>query len=201
LHTSWQCPSTRDFAKLRRYTVKSARLISRCAVSVSVGALALLCASCGGSEPLSIDQYLARRDRVALDEVSLGYRTVRLLSRGELNAAQEGYEGGGWRPEWLVIAEEDDLGDPIFTDLSVDRLPVFTAAHREGDWDPVQIADSFDGFVAALSDIASISARREHPAGLEENPLPDDERERLLDRISDQNPNSDLEFWQTWLEV
>jgi hypothetical protein len=150
---------------------------------------------------MSIDQYLARRERVSLDEVSLGFRTVRLLSRDELKGAQEGYEGEGWRPVWLVIAEEDELGDPIFTDLSVDPLPVFTAAHGEGVWEPVQIADSFAGFVAGLAEMASISAGREHPVGLEENPLSADEHQRVLSGIRERNPNSDLEFWESWLEV
>lgn len=149
---------------------------------------------------MAADRYLSRRESVALEDVSLGYRTVRLLSAAELPGSQEGYQGDeGWSSDWLVIAEEDELGDPIFADTSSERLPVFTAAHGEGVWEPVQIGDSFDGFVAGLREVSSISAGREHPVGFEENPLSDAEREKILGRIREQNPNSDPEFWESWL--
>src|SRR3954447_7825031 len=115
---------------------------------------------------MAVDRYVTRRRSVTVDEVSLGYQTLRLLPADELTEAQEGYSGAGWPPHWLVIAQEDLLGDPIFTDLSDELLPVYTAAHGEGVWEPVQIADSFDGFVLALGQVASVSGGREHPVGL-----------------------------------
>ena len=148
---------------------------------------------------MSTDKYLALREGVDLDEVSLGFRTVTLLPPDELGAAQEGYEGEGWSPSWLVIAQEDELGDPIFTDTASDRLPVFTAPHGEGDWNPVQIADSFQGFVAGLAAVASVSDSREHPIGLEANPLSDAERTEVLGTVRTENPGSDSEFWESWL--
>ena len=99
-----------------------------------------------------------------------------------------------------MIAHEDELGDPIFTDLAADQLPVFTAAHGEGVWEPVQIADSFDGFLAGLAAVAAVSGGREHPVGLEENPLSDEDRQRVLRTIGEANPNSNLEFWELWLK-
>ena len=150
---------------------------------------------------MSADQYVSRRESVELEEVSLGFRTVHLLPAAELEAAQQGYEGEDWSPSWLVVAQEDELGDPIFVDTSAELLPVFTAAHGEGSWEPVQVADSFDGFVDGLQAIAAISAGREHPVGLEENPLPDDERRAVLGRIRDRNPGSDPEFWESWLTL
>jgi hypothetical protein len=147
------------------------------------------------------DRYVARREAVSLDEIALGYRTVRLLRPDELAPAQEGYQGEGWPADWLVVATEDELGDPIFTDLSIEQLPVFTAPHGQGDWEPVQLADSFDGFVAALAEVASISTGRDHPVGLEENPVPDAERKQILGRIRAANPHSDYEFWRSWFEA
>ena len=148
---------------------------------------------------MSSDQYLALREGVDVDEVSLGFRTVNLLPPGELEAAQAGYEGADWSPSWLVIAQEDELGDPIFTDTASDRLPVFTAAHGEGEWNPVQIADSFQGFVTGLEAVASVSTGREHPVGLEANPLSEAERGEVLEAVRTQNPGSDSEFWESWL--
>lgn len=147
------------------------------------------------------DRYVALRGRVSFDEVSLGFRTVRLLQANELTKAQEGYAGPGWSADWLVIAEEDELGDPIVADLGVEDLPVFTAAHGEGEWEPIQLADSFAGFVAALEAVAAVSPGREDPVSLEENPVPDEERERLLAAIRERNPNADPEFWESWLEA
>jgi hypothetical protein len=147
------------------------------------------------------DGYVARRDAAGFEEVSLGFRTVRLLPVAELSAAQEGYNGNGWSSDWLVVATEDELGDPIFVDLGADRLPVYTAAHGEGVWEPVQIADSFEGLVAALDEVAAISAGREHPVALEENPIPEAEREQILGRIRAANPDSDYAFWASWMET
>ena len=135
-----------------------------------------------------------------METVSLGYRTVELVRPDELPGAQEGYRGSeGWPADWLVIAIDDELGDPIFTDTSAEALPVFTAAHGQGVWEPVPIADSFDGFVAALAVVGSISAGREDPVGLEERPLTDAERERMLRHVRENNPHAELEFWDSWL--
>jgi hypothetical protein len=147
------------------------------------------------------EHYLALRQTLGFDEVSLGWRTVTLIPAEELSEAQAGYSGPGWASSWLVIGYEDQLGDPIFVDRAVDSLPVFTAAHGEGEWDPVPIADSFDSFVAGLREVASVSAGREHPVGLETNPLPDAERQRVLLRIQELNPHADLEFWESWFEA
>ena len=142
-----------------------------------------------------------KRSHARIDQVSLGYRTVRLLSAAELTSAQAGYGGAGWSPEWLVVAEEDELGDPIFTDIEAEPLPVFTAEHGAGVWEPIQIADSFDSFVSALAQIASVAGGRQHPVGLEANPLANAERERVLGNIRAANPSSDSEFWVSWLDA
>jgi hypothetical protein len=151
-----------------------------------------------------VDRYIRRRQQASLREVDFGYRSVEVVEPDELPAAQEGYGGTGWQPSWLVIATDDYLGDPIFTDLTDEQLPVFTAMHGVGTWEPVQIADSFEGFVGGLEAVASIAAQREHPVhpvGLEEHPLPEAERTRVLGRVRDLNPRSDSQFWEEWLTI
>ena len=44
-------------------------------------------------DAMSLDKYLVRRESVALDEVSVGYRTVTLLGADEIGDAQTGYGG------------------------------------------------------------------------------------------------------------
>ncbi len=150
---------------------------------------------------MGADRYLAKRETLGDLEVAFGYQSVRVLDTSELAAGQDGYAGEGWSATWLVIATEDLLGDPIFVDLASDALAVFTAAHGEGTWEPVPIADSLDAFVAALHAVQAISVGRGNPVQLEQNPLPDDERLALVAGIQASSPASDMEFWDSWLFV
>ncbi len=145
--------------------------------------------------------------------MSLGYRTLQLLHPDDINAAQQGYrydnsgkdltgpKQGDWHAEWFVVAEEDFLADPIFINVMEDVFPVYTAMHGASKWVPERIADSFEGFFAALGLIAAVSEGREHPVGLTKNPLPDGEMVRILTEIETRNPKSSLGFWVDWLKI
>ena len=85
-----------------------------------------------------------------------------------------------WKESWFVIGYEDLCGDPIFVDLAKPEFPVFTAAHREGDWSPEMIASSFQGLIEALQEVNRLSEGRENPVKLERNPISAVERERVL---------------------
>lgn len=162
---------------------------------------------------MNAHQYIEIRNHLPTAQVSLGYTTVAIFSESELEEAQVGYsvsdsgetltgeKKGDWKKSWLVIGSEDLGGDPIFVDLNVPELPVFTAAHGEGEWTPVMIAGSFEGFVKALEEIERISNGRRNPAQLQRNPLLDGELERVLRRIAEFNPNASLEFWESWFAV
>jgi hypothetical protein len=162
---------------------------------------------------MSSREYRSVRSQTDLGEVSFGYATVFVHPVDELDEAQVGYavdpsgntlvgaEDGDWRESWLVIGGEDLVGDPLFVDLSVEGFPVYTAAHGEGSWEPERIADSFSGFVSALGSVSSVAEGRGNPVELEKNPLPEEERTRVLDEIAEANPSSSLEFWAAWLEA
>ncbi len=162
---------------------------------------------------MDIERYIEIRRGISLEEVSFGYQTVRLFPIEELEEAQLAYsvgdadedftgEGAGdWKRSWLVIAYEDLLGDPIFVDLSGPELPVYTAAHGEGEWNPVLVASSFNGFIEALKEVERVSKGRSNPVEAERNPLPDSERQHVLSRIAELNGNAPLEFWESWFEV
>lgn len=83
---------------------------------------------------------------------------VTLVAPPDLDSAQVGYatdaEGrdltsgqGSWQSEWLVIGTDYFVGDPYFVDLSRPELPVFTAIHGAGKWDPQPVADSLRTFL------------------------------------------------------
>ena len=148
---------------------------------------------------MSIDRYREVREAADVDVVALGYRTVRLIPLEELQEAQAGYGGGGWADNWLVIATEDELGDPIFADLGSSELDVSMAMHGVGQWEPVRIADSFAAFVAALRCVAAVADGRGNPVALEDNPLSESEAGSVLSEIRRQNPRSDMEFWESWV--
>jgi hypothetical protein len=162
---------------------------------------------------MDAQQYIGIRNAITLEKVSLGYRTVLLFPVAELEEAQLGYSvsdagetlagenEGDWKSSWLVIGHEDLVGDPIFVDLNTQELPVFTAAHSKGAWNPTLIASSFEGFIKAMEEIEGVSDMRGNPVQLERNQLPDVERERVLGRIAELNGNASLEFWQSWFEV
>ena len=162
---------------------------------------------------MTTEQYIEVRRAIPLEKVSCGYRTVTLFPESELEDAQIGYSvgeagealtgksDGDWRDHWLVIGDEDVCGDPIFVDLGESDLPVFTAAHGQGRWDPELIASSLHGFVEALAQVDRVSENRRNPVELERHPLSQVEREQVLKQIAKANGKANLEFWESWFEV
>ncbi len=79
-------------------------------------------------------------------EVTIGYTTIYLFAEIELSEGQKGYsidpngkslvgeKDGDWKNSWLVIGFEELCGDPIFVDLDLEHLPVFTTGHGIGSW-------------------------------------------------------------------
>lgn len=157
------------------------------------------------------DSFRQRRPR-AFEPVSLGFRTVALVDPDDLAEAQVGYavdpagraltgqKEGDWSHDWLVVATEDEVGDPLFVDASKPDWPVSTAMHGEGAWSPEQVADSFTSFLAALDLVRKLAQDRETPVALERYPISPVERENVLDEIATKNPQASLTFWETWLE-
>jgi hypothetical protein len=158
-------------------------------------------------------KYIELRNETTIEIVSLGYTNVRLFHADALVDAQVGYsvtesgesltgdKEGDWLPSWFVIGGEDLCGDPLFVDLANPDLPVVTAPHGEGDWHPVTIASSFNGFVAALEEVRVLSEGRENPMKLKNNPILSFQREQTLMAIAEANPNNSLEFWEKWLDA
>jgi hypothetical protein len=159
---------------------------------------------------MNTKQYIEIRRKVSLNDVSLGYQTVKLIPVHELNEAQLGYSitesgetitgdyEGDWKRNWLVIARDELLGDPLFVDLNEEDLPVYTAEHGEGAWSATIVSFSFKGFIQALEEIDRIGHGRRNPVELEQNPFSDAGRKQSLNRIAEVCGDISFEFWESW---
>jgi hypothetical protein len=109
------------------------------------------------------------RDRVELlrealseapETLQVGDGVVRLASPDALGELQLGFgvgpdgddlsgeQSGDWRASWIVIGIEEDLAGPFFVDLAEPDMPVFTAMHGAGRWDPQPVAPSLQKLLA-----------------------------------------------------
>lgn len=145
--------------------------------------------------------------------ISIGYNEINFFPADKLDERQIGYsidtnnnslitgQEGDWKEEWLVIGADGLLGDPIFVDMSSKKLQVLTAAHGDGEWEAILIADTLDSFVDIISDLKKISVNRTTPVDLEENPISDKERKQFIMKVEKNNPESDIGYWVGFLET
>lgn len=162
------------------------------------------------------EEYNRCFESLPFHEISFGYAGLKLFSAAEMDEGQVGYsrsEGGesfcdggdggdgSWKAEWIVIGYDTLGGDPLILDTSRPNFPVMTAMHGEGRWDPRVIALSLEAFAFGLKTVHRLSAGREDPVQLEQNPLSAEEREQALQAIQGNNNGEiDLEFWSLILE-
>lgn len=125
-----------------------------------------------------------------LDEAQLGY------ARHPDGTSLVGSEPGGWRETWVVIGHETACGDPIFVDTSDEAFPVFTAMHGVGEWNPDQVAMSYDAFLQIVEHFAEVAAGRENPAALEAKPMTQAEFDAFVAFAAARSGNEDNQFWE-----
>ena len=132
-------------------------------------------------------------------------------SESELENAQQGYsvdeeglalsveELGGWESHWLVIAQDTELGDPYFVDISDPQFPVYTAVYGEGIWESTQVATSLTAFLQCLS-LLGKNARQQGPQFVpDENSLTD--TQQLTDLQQEMITLSGCEnFWRLFFD-
>lgn len=152
------------------------------------------------------DTYLRWRSSMPFDEISIGSGGLKLAQADRLKSAQIGYSisadgasfcsghAGDWQPEWLVIGEDTGVGDPLILDTI--KNTVLTAMNGVGEWEPVLIAVSVEGFAFALGQIRQLSVGREHPVAMARNPIPAHTRDEALASIAAANPNVHMQFWE-----
>ena len=158
-------------------------------------------------------RYAQFRAGLTVDNIGCGCGGIMLFPTAELEQNQVGYsvtpdgvslctgEAGAWESSWIVIGCETACGDPIFIDSADAQLPVFTAIHGEGDWEPELVATTIDAFAQSLVEFARIAKGRSNPVELEESPIPDKERTAFLTRVKQLNQGRiDPDFWALLIE-
>jgi hypothetical protein len=147
------------------------------------------------------------------EEVNFGCGGIKLLALPEIERGQVGYsiaadgtslcsgQDGAWQSCWVVIGYDMACGDPLFIDTDSAALPVFTAIHGQGAWQPNPVATSPEIFAKCLDEFSKIAAGRANPVERDDNPLTDEERKQFLDRLAELNQTSKApEFWDALLE-
>ncbi len=144
-------------------------------------------------------------------DISFGYSDINFLNHKQISEEQVGYSfdtngkslvngnDGDWQEEWLVIAS-DGLGDPVMVDTNSPNLVVLTASHGEGTWEPFIIADTLDNFIDIINMLTVVSKNRTSPVELEKNPISAKERQRILTEIRNQNPDTEMSYWESMFE-
>lgn len=104
-----------------------------------------------------------------LTDISFGSQGFRIFLPEEILEGQLGYSmhpdgtdltdanDGDWKKEWIVIGRDVSIGEPYFVDSCCANLPVFTAMHGRGSWEPDQISNSLYNFLNCLKHLRSVS--------------------------------------------
>ena len=159
------------------------------------------------------DSYLKARRALPVNEISFGVGGIKLFTADEIEEGQVGYrvtsdgkslcseEQGAWMPSWIAIGYETACGDPLFIETAEPSLPVLTAMHGEGTWEPMPVAISFEAFAESFRDFAKIAQHRNSPVELDANPLPEAERSAFLRRTRELNQEEfESSFWAVMTE-
>jgi hypothetical protein len=149
------------------------------------------------------------------NEVSyyFGFTGFTIAARGTLNEAQFGYgkhpngqdlsgnTEGDWQKSWCVVGRDTLVGDPFFVDTSSKILPVFTAMHGVGIWEPRQVSDSLAGFLSGLEYLREQSKQKAELIIPDETTIVDDsELREILHKLVLFCGESSKGFWKEFFE-
>jgi hypothetical protein len=90
--------------------------------------------------------------------------------------------------------------DLLVVDGSTKAHRVLAVIQSVSGWRTEVVADSLDGFFAALDVVSSLAMGRETARAISANPVPTAALRRALDRIRAANPTAPLDFWSSWLD-
>ncbi len=128
--------------------------------------------------------------KIPFNEVSFGYTTISIYSLVKIREIIEN--------RWLIIGEEDLCGDSICVDIADSSFPVYLVPLE--DLEPECISSSFDNYLEILKMLQKLSERRQNPVELENNPLPENDKNIFLISIEEQNPDCEIQFWESIFE-
>jgi hypothetical protein len=126
------------------------------------------------------------------NEVSFGFTSIMLFPCEEINDVIN--------DKFLIIGYEDLCGDHLCVDITSKLLPVYIAP-LDGDLSIDCVSASFDNFVEILKVFNELSIDRDNPKKLENNPVPEDLKKKVLNQIRISNPGCEMYFWEGLFEV
>lgn len=142
-----------------------------------------------------------------------GFAGFAMESRGNFDKAQLGYRthpdghdltgdsAGSWKDSWYVVGRDTVVGDPFFVDLNAENLPVYTAMHGTGSWEPSLVSSSLAGFMSALAYLQGKSGQDADLVEPDENTISDKKELKKIYRhlISLCGEEASF-FWECFIE-
>lgn len=133
--------------------------------------------------------------RFTFDEAQMGYRAH---PNGE---DLTGNNDGDWLPAWYYIGRDTLVGDPFFVDTNSESLPVYTAMHGQGGWDPELVSESLAGFLTSLKYLKEKSKQEVDLIEPDENTISgDNELEDIHKHVLSLCGENSSFFWECFIE-
>jgi hypothetical protein len=151
-------------------------------------------------------EYVRHRQELSEAIIEIGYTGLSLVPLEEIPEAQRGYgdlprgSAASWKPSWIVVGHESLCGDPVFIDSEASGIPVYTAAHGEGAWNPFMVAPSSSSFFEIVRKLAALAKGRESPVKMRSNPISDAEQCEFISFVEKYFNRRVPEFWTSMLE-
>lgn len=146
-----------------------------------------------------------------LADVYFGSEGFRIFSTSEIPDGQLGYarhpdgsdltgiHEGDWRANWIVFGCDTSVGDPYFVDVDDPNLPVFTAMHGAGAWEPEAVSGSLEAFLGCLKYLKTVSSGDYAQIEPDETTLVDEEALAKLEAQLN-GLNGGGSFWTEFLD-
>lgn len=157
------------------------------------------------------EQVLVILKQLPFTWLSIGFKQIFLYSEQDAIEGQKGYRQGfsddalfsafegDWNPNWYVIGK-DELNSAFLIDIRKNEPEIVLALSGYDEWHHINVASNISNFIRILKWIEKISQGRENEELLEKNPIPDLVRNQVLLQIKKENPNSDISYWEEFLE-
>lgn len=146
------------------------------------------------------------------DSYYFGFTGFTVAARGALDEAQFGYgkhpngqdlsgdTEGDWQKNWCVIGHDTLVGDPLFVDTSSKVLPVFTAMHGVGIWEPRRVSETLAGFLSGLEYLRDQSKQKEELIVPDERKIVGESGlKEILEKLVMFCGVSSTEFWEEFI--
>ncbi len=131
----------------------------------------------------------------SINDIEIGVSDIHLYSKEEIEEGQVGYrvdDKGNTIKEWIgdnyiVIGHDSCCGDPIITDISDKKLPVYSMFHD--DWESLEkITDDFQQYLDILKKIDETDLGNEK------------DKDNLILEINKIVPNEAEDYWTSIIQ-